>query len=39
LQHRVLVAQEEDLDLLGGVGPGAQHPPAQELEEHQVDQL
>ena len=29
LEHRELMAQDEDLDLLGGVGPGAQHHPAQ----------
>jgi hypothetical protein len=34
-----LVAQDEDLDVLGGVGSGAQHHPAQELGEHEVDQL
>jgi hypothetical protein len=39
VQHRELVAQDEDLDRLGGVGPGAQHHPAQELGEHEVDQL
>jgi hypothetical protein len=39
LQHGQLVAQDEDLDLLAGVGSGAQHDPAQELGEHQVDQL
>jgi hypothetical protein len=33
-----LVAQDEDLDVLGGVRSGAQHHPAQELAEHQVDQ-
>jgi hypothetical protein len=30
LQHTELLAQDEDLDLLGGVGSGAQHQPAQE---------
>ena len=39
MEHRELVAQDEDLDLLGGVGPGAQHHPAQKLGEHEVDQL
>jgi hypothetical protein len=39
LQHGQLVAQDEDLDLLAGVGSGAQHHPAQELGGHQVDQL
>jgi hypothetical protein len=32
LEHGELVAQDEDLDLLGGVGSVAQHDPAQELE-------
>jgi hypothetical protein len=31
-------AQNEDLDLLGGVGSGAQHHPAEELGEQEVDQ-
>jgi hypothetical protein len=39
LQHRELVAQDEDLDLFGGVGSGAQHHPVQELGEDEVDQL
>ena len=39
LEYRELVAQDEELDLLGGVGPGAQHHPAQELGAHEVDQL
>ena len=39
LQHRELMAQDEDLDVLGGVGADAQHHPAQQLREHQVDQL
>jgi hypothetical protein len=38
LKHSELVAQNEDLDLLGGVGSGAQHHPAQELGEQEVDQ-
>jgi hypothetical protein len=38
LEHGELVAQDEDLDVLGGVGSGVQHHPAQELGEHQVDQ-
>jgi hypothetical protein len=38
LEYRQLVAQDQDLDLLGGVGSGAQHEPAQELEEHLVGQ-
>jgi hypothetical protein len=33
-----LVAQDEDLDVLGGVGSGAQHHPAQELGQYLVDQ-
>ena len=37
-EHGELVAQDEDLDVLGGVGSGAQHDPAHELGEHQVDQ-
>ena len=37
-EHGELVAQDQDLDVLGGVGSGAQHDPAQELGEHQVDQ-
>jgi hypothetical protein len=38
LEHGELVAQDQDLDVLGGVGSGAQHDPAQELEENLVDQ-
>ena len=38
LEHGELVAQDQDLDVLGGVGSGAQHDPAQELGEHLVDQ-
>ena len=38
LEHGELVAQDEPLDVLGGVGSGAQHDPAQELGEHLVDQ-
>jgi hypothetical protein len=38
LQHVQLVAQDEDLDLLGGLGSGAQHHPAQKLGEYQIDQ-
>jgi len=38
LNYGELVAQHEDLDVLGGVGPGAQHDPAQEIDEHLVDQ-
>jgi hypothetical protein len=33
-----LVAQDQDLDVLGGVGSGAQHDPTQQLGEHLVDQ-
>jgi CHAD domain-containing protein len=38
VEHGELVAQNQDLDLLGRVGVGAQHDPAQELGEHLVDQ-
>ena len=38
LEHGELVAQDQDLDLLGGVGSGTQHDPVQELGEHLVDQ-
>ena len=38
LQHRELMAQDEDLDVLGGVGADAQRHPAQQLREHQVHQ-
>ena len=38
LEHGELVAQDQDLDLLAGVGSGVQHDPAQELGEHLVDQ-
>jgi len=34
-----LVAQDEALDLVGGVGANAQHYPAERLREHLVDQL
>jgi hypothetical protein len=33
------MAQDEDLDLVGGVGAGVEHHPAQQLCEHLVDQL
>jgi hypothetical protein len=33
------MAQDEDLDLVGGVGASVEHHPAQELREHLVDQL
>jgi len=33
------MAQDEDLDLVGSVGAGVQHHPAQQLREHLVDQL
>jgi hypothetical protein len=39
LQHRELMAQDEGLDVLGGVGADVQQHPAQQLREHQVDQL
>jgi hypothetical protein len=35
----VLMAQDKDLDLVGGVGAGVEHYPAQQLREHLVDQL
>jgi hypothetical protein len=38
LEYGELVAQDQDLDVLGGVGFGAQHDPAQERGEHLVDQ-
>ena len=38
LQHGELVTQDQDLDLLGGVGSSAQRHPAQERGEHPVDQ-
>jgi hypothetical protein len=38
LEHRELMAQDQDLDVLGGVGSGVQHDPAEELGEHLVDQ-
>ena len=38
LEHGELVAQDQDLEVLGDVGSGAQHDPAEELGEHLVDQ-
>jgi hypothetical protein len=38
LEHRELVAQDQDLDLLTGVGSSPEHDPAHERGEHQVDQ-
>jgi hypothetical protein len=38
LEHRELVAQDQDLDLLGRIGTGAQGRPAQQLGEHSIDQ-
>jgi len=38
LEHGELVAQDQDLDLLGGVGTSAQSHPAQQLGEHPIDQ-
>jgi hypothetical protein len=35
-QHRDLVAQDKDLDILRGVGSGEQRQPAQDLGQHQV---
>jgi hypothetical protein len=37
-EHGELVAQDEDLDLLGCIGSGVQHHPTQELGQHQIDQ-
>ena len=39
LQHGRLMAQDEDLDLVGGVAADIQHHPARQLREHMVDQL
>jgi hypothetical protein len=39
LQHGQLMAQHEDFDLVGGVGAGVEHHPAQQHREHLVDQL
>jgi hypothetical protein len=39
LQHGQLMAQHEDLDLVGGVGAGVERYPAQQLREHLIDQL
>jgi len=39
LQDGQLMAQHEDLDLIGGVGAGVEHYPAQQLREHVVDQF
>lgn len=33
------MAQDQDLDLVGGVGAGVEHHPAQQFREHLVDQL
>ena len=38
LEYGELVAQDQDLDVLGGVRSGVQRDPAQELGEHLVDQ-
>jgi hypothetical protein len=38
MKHGELVAQDQDLDLLAGVGSGAQHDPPEELGEHLIDQ-
>jgi hypothetical protein len=38
LEHGELVAEDQDLDVLGGLGSGAQHDPAHELGDHLVDQ-
>jgi hypothetical protein len=39
LQNGQLMTQEENLDLLGCVGAGVKHHPAQKLREHLVDQI
>jgi len=36
VQHRDLMPQHEDLGVLGRVGPGEQHKPAQDTSEHEV---
>jgi hypothetical protein len=33
------MAQDENFDLVGGVGAGVEHHPAQQLREHLVDQF
>jgi hypothetical protein len=38
LEHGELMTQDQDLDLLGGVGTGAQGHPAQQLGEDPIDQ-
>ena len=38
MEYGELMAQDEDLDVLAGVGPGTEHNPAQEGGEHLVDQ-
>jgi hypothetical protein len=39
LEYVELVAQDQDLDVLRGIGPGEQDQPGQDSGEHQVDQL
>jgi len=39
LEHRELMAQDEDFDVLGSVAAEAQRHPGQQLCEHLVDQL
>ena len=38
LQHGELVTQDQDLDVFAGVGSSPEHQPAQQLDEHPVDQ-
>jgi hypothetical protein len=38
LEHGELMAQDQDLDLVGGVGSEVQDHPAQDPGEHEVDQ-
>jgi hypothetical protein len=35
-QHRDLVAQQQDLEVLGSVSPGEQHEPAEDAAQHEV---
>jgi len=37
-QHRVLVTEHHDLDVLGGIGAGEQRRPARHTGEHQIDE-
>jgi hypothetical protein len=38
VEHSELVTQDQDFDLLAGLGSSSQHDPAQERREHLVDQ-